>query len=35
MTEHLFTRRSYDAVATQYAAVIGDELRRKPLDAHY
>jgi len=32
MTEHMFTRRSYDAVATQYAAAIGDELRHKPLD---
>ena len=28
----MFTRRSYDAVATQYAAAIGDELRHKPLD---
>ena len=32
MTEHMFTRRSYDAVATQYAAAIADELRHKPLD---
>jgi len=32
MTEHVSTRRSYDAVATQYAAAIGDELRHKPLD---
>ena len=32
MTEHMFTRRSYDAVATKYAAAIGDELRHKPLD---
>lgn len=32
MTEHLTTRRSYDAVAAAYAAEIGDELRRKPLD---
>jgi SAM-dependent methyltransferase len=32
MTEHLFTRRSYDAVATQYAAAIGDELQHKPVD---
>jgi SAM-dependent methyltransferase len=32
MTKHIFTRRSYDAVATQYAAAIGDELRHKPLD---
>jgi SAM-dependent methyltransferase len=32
MTEQMFTRRSYDAVATQYAAAIGDELRHKPLD---
>jgi ubiquinone/menaquinone biosynthesis C-methylase UbiE len=31
MTEHVSTRRSYDAVATQYAAAIGDELRHKPL----
>ena len=32
MTEHTLTRRSYDAVATSYAAGIGDELRHKPLD---
>ena len=32
MSEHISTRRSYDAVATQYAAVIGDELGHKPLD---
>ena len=32
MTEHISTRRSYDAVAAQYAATIGDELRHKPLD---
>ena len=32
MTEHVSTRRSYDAVAAQYAATIGDELRHKPLD---
>jgi SAM-dependent methyltransferase len=32
VTEHAFTRRSYDAVAACYAAEIGDELRRKPLD---
>ena len=32
MTAHIPTRRSYDAVATQYAAAIGDELRHKPLD---
>jgi SAM-dependent methyltransferase len=32
MTEHVSTRRSYDAVATQYAAAIGDELLHKPLD---
>jgi hypothetical protein len=32
MTKRTATRRSYDTVATDYAAEIGDQLRRKPLD---
>jgi SAM-dependent methyltransferase len=32
MTDALGTRRSYDLVADRYAAELGDELRRKPLD---
>lgn len=32
MTDAQRTRRSYDLVADHYAAELGDELRRKPLD---
>jgi SAM-dependent methyltransferase len=32
MIDHIATRRSYDAVAAEYGAEIGDELRHKPLD---